>query len=41
MSVKRIGTPEYLMDLINLLIDPKNKFLNGSIVKADGGIKFL
>ena len=28
-------------DLINLTIDSKNKFLNGSIIKADGGIKFL
>ena len=41
MSVKKIGTPEDLIDLINLTIDSKNKFLNGSIIKADGGIKFL
>ena len=41
MSVRKIGTPQDLINLINLIIDSKNKFLNGSIIKADGGIKFL
>lgn len=39
LSIERIGTGEDLTDFISLIISDKNKFMNGSIVKVDGGIK--
>ena len=39
LSVERIGRAEDLIDFINLIISSKNKFMNGSIVRIDGGIK--
>lgn len=39
ISVERIGTGEDLVEFIDLIISEKNKFMNGSIVKVDGGIK--
>ena len=39
ITVERIGKPEDLIDFINLIISSKNKFMNGSIVRIDGGIK--
>ena len=39
LSVERIGRSEDLIDFIDLIISSKNKFMNGSIVRIDGGIK--
>ena len=39
LAVERIGKAEDLVDFINLVISSKNKFMNGSIVRIDGGIK--
>ena len=39
IAVERIGKAEDLVDFINLVISSKNKFMNGSIVRIDGGIK--
>ena len=39
LSVERIGKAEDLQDIINLVISEKNKFINGSILNIDGGIK--
>ena len=39
IAVERIGNAEDLIDFINLIISSKNKFMNGSIVRIDGGIK--
>ena len=39
IAVERIGKAEDLIDFINLIISSKNKFMNGSIVRVDGGIK--
>ncbi len=39
ISVERIGNGEDLTDFISLIISEKNKFMNGSIVRVDGGIK--
>ena len=39
IAVEKIGKVEDLIDFINLIISSKNKFMNGSIVKIDGGIK--
>ena len=39
IAVERIGKAEDLIDFINLIISSKNKFMNGSIVRIDGGIK--
>ena len=39
LAVERIGKAEDLVDFINLIISSKNKFMNGSIVRIDGGIK--
>ena len=39
IGVERIGKAEDLIDFINLIISSKNKFMNGSIVRIDGGIK--
>ncbi len=40
IAVERIGKGEDLIDFISLIISEKNKFMNGSIVKVDGGLKF-
>ena len=40
ISVERIGTGEDLIEFISLIISEKNKFMNGSILKVDGGLKF-
>ena len=39
ISIERIGTSEDLLEFIDLMISEKNKFMNGSIVKIDGGVK--
>ena len=39
IAVERIGKGEDLTDFISLIISEKNKFMNGSIVRVDGGIK--
>ena len=39
IGVERIGKAEDLIDFINLIISSKNNFMNGSVVKIDGGIK--
>ena len=39
ISVERIGTGEDLVNFIELIISEKNKFMNGSIVRIDGGLK--
>ena len=39
IAVEKIGKAEDLIDFINLIISSKNKFMNGSIVSIDGGIK--
>ena len=39
IAVERIGKAEDLINFINLIISSKNKFMNGSIVRIDGGIK--
>jgi 3-oxoacyl-[acyl-carrier protein] reductase len=39
IAVERIGNAEDLIDFINLIISSKNKFMNGSIVRIDGGTK--
>ena len=39
LSVQRIGKAEDLIDYINLINSSKNKFMNGSIVNIDGGMK--
>ncbi len=39
ISVERLGNGEDLIDFISLFISEKNKFMNGSIVRVDGGIK--
>ncbi len=39
LSVEKIGKTEHLIDFINSIISSKNRFMNGSIVKIDGGIK--
>ena len=38
-QLKRIGTGEDLVNFIELIISEKNKFMNGSIVRIDGGLK--
>ncbi len=39
ISVQKIGRGEDFTDFINLAISPSNSFMNGSIVRIDGGIK--
>ena len=39
IAVEKIGEAEDLINFINLIISSKNKFMNGSIVSIDGGIK--
>lgn len=39
LTVERVGKAEDLIDFINLIISSENKFMNGSIVRIDGGIK--
>ena len=39
IAVERMGKVDDLIDFINLIISSKNKFMNGSVVKIDGGIK--
>ena len=36
----RIGNSHDLIDLILLISSKRNKFINGSIIKADGGVKY-
>ena len=38
ISVERIGSGDDLVDFIELIIS-ENKFMNGSIVRIDGGLK--
>ena len=38
--LERIGKGEDLVDFISLIISDRNKFMNGSIVRVDGGLKF-
>jgi len=40
ISVQRTGKAEDLVDFINLIISENNTFMNGSIVRIDGGVKF-
>lgn len=40
ISIGRIGNSQDLIDLILLISSEKNKFINGSIIKADGGVKY-
>jgi 3-oxoacyl-[acyl-carrier protein] reductase len=40
LSVEKLGTGEDLVKFINLIISDENNFMNGSIVKIDGGLKF-
>jgi NAD(P)-dependent dehydrogenase (short-subunit alcohol dehydrogenase family) len=39
IAVEKIGKVEDLIDFINLVISSKNNFMNGSVVRIDGGIK--
>ena len=40
ISIERIGNSSDLIDLILLISSERNKFINGSIVNADGGVKY-
>ena len=40
ISIERIGNATDLIDLIVLISSEKNKFVNGSIINADGGVKY-
>ncbi len=37
VSLKRFGTAEDIANLVNYLIKDNSKFINGSIIVADGG----
>ena len=39
IAVERLGKGDDLSDFINLIISEKNEFMNGSIVRIDGGLK--
>ncbi|MDC0529747.1 SDR family oxidoreductase [Pelagibacteraceae bacterium] len=39
ISVERLGKGDDLSDFISLIISEKNEFMNGSIVRIDGGLK--
>ena len=39
LSVERLGTGADLVNFINLIISEENNFMNGSIVRIDGGLK--
>ena len=39
IAVEKIGKAEDLAKFIDLIISPDNKFMNGSIVRIDGGVK--
>jgi len=39
LSVERLGTGADLVKFINLIISEENNFMNGSIVRIDGGLK--
>ena len=39
LSVERLGTGPDLVNFINLIISEENNFMNGSIVRIDGGLK--
>ena len=39
LSVERLGTGADLKIFINLIISEENNFMNGSIVRIDGGLK--
>ena len=39
LTVERIGKPEDIIDFMHLIVASKNKFMNGSIVRIDGGLK--
>lgn len=41
ISVKKAGDSSDFRDFIKQLISEKNKFINGSIIKIDGGTKFI
>ena len=38
ISVEKIGTGDDLVDFIRLAVSPKNRFMNGSIFRIDGGL---
>ncbi len=39
ISIEKIGRGDDLVDLIKLVISNNNKFINGSILRIDGGLK--
>ena len=39
LSVERIGEPDDLVNFVDLFVSAENKFMNGSIVRIDGGFK--
>ena len=39
LTVERIGKPEDIIGFMHLIVSSKNKFMNGSIVRIDGGLK--
>ena len=39
LTVERIGKAEDIIDFMHLIVSSKNKFMNGSIVRIDGGLK--
>ena len=39
ISVEKIGTGDDLVNFIRLAVSPKNRFMNGSIFRIDGGLK--
>ena len=40
ISIQRLGRSEDLIDFIDLIISDKNNFINGSVLRIDGGLKF-
>ena len=40
ISIQRLGRGEDLIDFIDLIISDKNNFINGSVLRIDGGLKF-
>ena len=39
LTVERIGKAEDIIDFMHLIVSSRNKFMNGSIVRIDGGLK--
>ena len=37
IPLKRIGTPENVADLVTFLCSEKSSYINGQIIKVDGG----